>query len=68
MRFVSSDPNQVLATAGFTWSALESLDLSVTGLLGFLAGSDRYGVLLGVSPKLRLFGGKGPSASEKPAP
>jgi hypothetical protein len=32
------------------------LDLSVVGLWGFFAGSDRYGVLLGVSPKLRLFG------------
>ncbi|HEY8924644.1 MAG TPA: hypothetical protein VIU64_09695 [Polyangia bacterium] len=68
VRFVSPDPNQLLATAGFTWSALESLDLSVTGLLGFLAGSDKYGVLLGVSPKLRLFGGARPSATDKPAP
>jgi hypothetical protein len=65
VRFVSSDPNQLLATAGFTWSVLESLDLSVTGLFGFLSGSDKYGVLLGVSPKLRLFGGKSQPAQEK---
>ena len=66
VRFVSSDPNQLLATAGFTWSALESLDLSVVGLFGFLAGSDKYGVLLGVSPNLRLFGGKSQPPQEKP--
>jgi hypothetical protein len=57
VRFASSDPNQLLATAGFTWSPLETLDLSVTALWGFLAGNDRYGVLLGVSPKFHLFGG-----------
>ena len=65
VRFVSSDPQQLLATAGFTWSALESLDLSVTGLLGFFAGSDKYGLLLGVSPKVRLFGGKPPQSQER---
>jgi hypothetical protein len=59
VRFVSSDPNQLLATAGVTWSALDSLDLSMTGLWGFLSGNDRYGVLLGVSPKVHLFGGGG---------
>jgi len=63
--FVSDDPGQLLATAGFTWSVTKSLDLSIVGLWGFLAGSDRYGALLGVSPKFRLFGtapgpGKGP--------
>jgi len=65
VRFVSSDPKQLLATGGFTWSVLESLDVSVTGLFGLLSGSDRYGVLLGVSPKLRLFGGKSQPAPEK---
>jgi len=54
--FISDDPGQLLATAGFTWSVTKSLDLSVVGLWGFLAGSDRYGALLGVSPKFRLFG------------
>lgn len=52
--FTSSDPSQLLATAGLTWSVTKSLDLSVVGLWGFLAGSDRYGVLLGVSPKFRF--------------
>ena len=68
VRFVSSDPHQLLATAGLTWAALETLDLSVTGLLGVLAGSDRYGVLVGVSPKLRLFRGRSPSAPERGTP
>jgi hypothetical protein len=55
VRFLSSDADQLLATAGLTWSPIDALDLSLLGLCGFLAGSDRYGVLLGVSPKLRLF-------------
>ena len=59
--FVSDDPGQLLATAGLTWSVTRSLDLSVVGLWGFLAGSDRYGALLGVSPKFRFLGtAKGP--------
>jgi hypothetical protein len=55
VRFVSSDPPQLLATAGVKFSPTESLDLSVVALVGFLEGSDRYGVLLGVSPKFQLF-------------
>ena len=55
VRFVSDDPHQLLATAGFKWAPLPGLELSLIGLWGFLAGSDRYGVLLGVSPKFHLF-------------
>ena len=54
VRFVSDDPHQLLATAGLKWAALSTLDLSIIGLWGFLAGSDRYGVLLGISPKFHL--------------
>jgi hypothetical protein len=54
VHFVSADPDQLLATAGFAWSPVETLQLSVAGLWGFLAGNDRYGVLLGFSPKLRF--------------
>ena len=54
--FASHDPRQLLATGGLTWSATDNLDLSLSGLVGIFAGSDRYGVLVGVSPKLRLFG------------
>lgn len=56
VRFATSDPTQLLASAGLTWSAQSSLDLSVVGLVGVLNGSDRYGAVLGVSPKMRLFG------------
>jgi hypothetical protein len=53
--FVSPDPNQLHATGGITWSATPMLDFSVVFLAGFLAGDDRYGILFGVSPKLRMF-------------
>jgi hypothetical protein len=55
VRFVTAEPHQLLATAGVAWSPRDDLELSVIGLWGFLAGNDRYGVLLGFSPKLRLF-------------
>ncbi|HVZ75184.1 MAG TPA: hypothetical protein VHJ20_22545 [Polyangia bacterium] len=56
VKFVSSDPNQLLATAGLAWSPNEATQISLVGLVGFLEGSDRYGALLGWSQKLRLFG------------
>jgi hypothetical protein len=55
VRFLSRDPDQLQATAGVVWSPCEALDLTLTALVGFLSGSDRYGLLLGVSPKLTLF-------------
>ena len=55
VRLLSSDPPQLLATTGITFAATESLDLSVVALVGFLEGSDRYGALLGVSPKIHFF-------------
>ena len=56
VRFLSDDPHQLLATAGLKWAVSSSLDLTAAGLWGFLAGNDRYGLLLGISPKFRLFG------------
>jgi len=53
--FVRHDPNQLHATTGITWSATANLDLSVVGVFGFLSGDDKYGVLFGVSPKMRMF-------------
>jgi hypothetical protein len=53
--FVSADPAQLLFSGGFTWAASEQLDVSVAGLVGFLPGSDRFGVLVGFSPKFRVF-------------
>jgi hypothetical protein len=55
VRFISADPNQVLVTAGLAWSPVPATQITVTGLWGFLAGSDRYGALLGVSQKIQVF-------------
>jgi hypothetical protein len=54
-RFLSPDPDQLQATLGFVWSARPTLDLSITGLIGTPTGGDRYGILFGISPKVRLF-------------
>jgi hypothetical protein len=54
VKFLSSDPNQLLVTLGPAWSPNDSLELSVIGMWGFLSGSDRYGVLLGFSPRIRF--------------
>jgi hypothetical protein len=56
VHFLSSDPEQLLATGGLAWSPRDEIEVSLIGLVGFLEGSDRYGFLLGFSPKLRLFG------------
>jgi len=56
VKFVSSDPNQLLATAGLAWSPTAATQLSIVGLCGFLEGSDRYGALLGLSQKFGFFG------------
>ena len=53
--FLTADPNQLHTTAGITWTVSPNLDLSVVGIVGILPGDDRYGVLVGFEPKLRLF-------------
>ncbi|HEX7480001.1 MAG TPA: hypothetical protein VF331_19545 [Polyangiales bacterium] len=55
VHFVSPDSDQLLTTAGIVWSPSAWVDLSLLSLVGWLAGNDRYGILLGVSPKFRLF-------------
>jgi len=45
------DPHDVHATLGVGFSATPHLDLSVVGYYGFLAGGDRAGLFLGVTPK-----------------
>jgi hypothetical protein len=37
------------------WSPNDLLDLSLTGLLGLPPGSDHFAILVGVSPKVRLW-------------
>ena len=48
--FASHDPAQLQAAFGPVYTATKWLDLSLTGLVGFLPGSDRYGLLFGFSP------------------
>ena len=57
VRFFTSDPTQLFLTAGVTFSPTPMLELSLVGLYG-LHGGDRYGALVGVSPKVRLWGGR----------
>jgi hypothetical protein len=35
--------------------AVCALDISLTGVYGWLQGGDQYGVLLGLSPKFKLW-------------
>jgi len=53
--FISNDPDQAQVTLGFVWTVVPTLDLSITGLLGTPSGGDKYGLLFGISPKVRLF-------------
>jgi hypothetical protein len=55
--FRSDDPHQLTATAGIAWSPSQTLELSVVMLAGVLPGpgNDRYGVLLGLSPRIALW-------------
>jgi len=57
VRFLSSDPNQLLATAGLAWTPIPPYtQLSIVGLVGFLEGSDRYGLLFGLTQKIGIWG------------
>lgn len=53
--YTSPDAHQLAATAGIQYSVNEQLDLSIVALVGFASGSDPYGLLFGVSPKLAVW-------------
>jgi hypothetical protein len=55
VRYFSPDTDQLTTTIGITFSPTETLDLSLVGLRGWLAGGDRWGVLFGISPKVQLW-------------
>jgi hypothetical protein len=55
VRYFSPDPHELHATAGITWGVNDNLDLSIVGLAGFLSGGDHEGVLLGISPKIKVW-------------
>jgi hypothetical protein len=58
VRFISSDePHQLVATAGVAFAPGPHLEISLVALAGVLAGGDRYGLLLGLSPKFSLLRG-----------
>jgi hypothetical protein len=57
VRFLSSYPNQLVGSAGLGWSPTPWTQVTLTGLAGFFAGSDRYGALLGLAQKVRFWGG-----------
>ena len=55
VHFTSGAPDQLLGTVGASVAPSDAIELSVVALGGLLAGSDRYGFLLGVSPHFRVW-------------
>lgn len=55
VRYFSPDDDQLNVTLGVTWSPTDMLDLSIVALGGPLSGGDRWGLLLGISPKVQLW-------------
>jgi hypothetical protein len=55
VRYVSPDNDQLNFTIGVTWSPTDTLDVSVMALGGVLSGGDRWGLLIGISPKAQLW-------------
>ena len=53
--FTSPDRHQLTSTVGLVLAAAPWLDVSLNGLVGFLAGGDRYGAFLGLSPRIPVF-------------
>ena len=51
-------PTDAAVTFGLTYAATQWLDLSITGLTGYLDGGAAYGLLLGISPQIRLWSGR----------
>ena len=54
VRYFSPDADQLTTSAGIAWQS-DNLELSIVGLRGWLSGGDRWGMLLGISPKFRLW-------------
>ena len=50
------DPDDVHATLGLEYSVAAWFDLTIVGFYGFLAGGDRAGVFLGLTPKWAIAG------------
>jgi hypothetical protein len=54
--FVSGEQAQLQASFGPSYAPSRWLRLSLTTLVGFTPGSDRYGILLGIAPRMPLWG------------
>jgi hypothetical protein len=50
--YLSIDPNQLVISGGVSWSPRASISLSLSTLVGFLKGGDRFGFLVGYSQKI----------------
>ena len=55
IHWFTGDPDQLQVTAGLQWSPSDYLDVSLSGMVGLPPGSDRFAMLLGLSPKARLW-------------
>jgi hypothetical protein len=55
VHYFSPDPDELHLTFGPKWSPNDNLDITLIGLVGFLSGGDRLGLLLGISPKFPLW-------------
>ena len=53
--FRSDDPHQLTVSFGVAWAPSQTLELSLVMLAGLLPGSDRYGLLLGLAPKIAVW-------------
>lgn len=53
--FVSHEPAQVQASFGPSYAPSPWIRLSLTALIGLTSSSDRYGMLVGVAPRLPLW-------------
>ena len=55
IHYFTRDPDQLQVTGGVQWSPSDRLDLSLSGLIGLPPGSDHFAILVGISPKVRLW-------------
>lgn len=53
--YTSPDDDQLATTAGVQYSPSPAIDLSLVTMVGLAAGSDTFGVLFGVSPKVSIW-------------
>jgi hypothetical protein len=53
--YVSADPHELSLGAGLAWNVTRKLEVSVMGVFGAFAHTDRATLLIGFSPKVSLF-------------